>query len=183
MEAAERSNPVARAQRIARVLLSLLILWHVSVVLLAPNSSLERLRAPDSWVSRYINTFAFGPYWSFFAPEPGPPPIYLEWELLDAGGEVQATGSFPERESPFFFRDRQSRRIAFTSFIIGDPTRIDRVMSSYLCRQNPGVRSVRVWRSTDPVPSMEEVAAGKKIPGDPKERVRQWMAHSYCQQG
>lgn len=163
-----------------RVVLSLFLLWHFPVVLIAPNSSIESLRSPDSLFNRYVGNFALGPYWSFFAPEPGPPPIYLEWELENKLGQVIGRDMMPQPKSPYFFRDQQSRRIAFTSFVFADPTRLDAVMTSYICKHNPEADAIRLYRSSDPIPTMLDVAEGRKLPGDEKERVRQTIAHSFC---
>jgi hypothetical protein len=159
------------------------VCWQLSVVLIAPNSSVEKLRAQDSFFNRYVRLFGLGPYWSFFAPEPGPPPIHIEWEVLSASGEVVGTGSLPDSQEPLLFRDRFNRRLTLAAYLLSDRTRVDRVMSRYVCGRHPGAVSVRLWRSFDPIPSLREVAEGKKSLGDPRNRVREWTAQTYCSHG
>lgn len=164
-----------------RGILSLPIAFHLFCVLLAPNSG-NYLGQRVAWVVEpYINFLEIATPWAFFAPEPGPPPVYVEWEVLDRAGKTFSTGRFPELKDPFFLRERQNRRIAAVRFLVADKTRVDRVMAPYLCKTIPEAFSVRLWRVAYSVPALLEVAEGKRRIGDDVAADRRDVSHTFCE--
>lgn len=119
--------------------------------------------------------------WSFFAPEPGPPPVYVEWEILGDEEKLLSRGQIPEYPSPFWNRERQNKRIVFTRFLMGEEKRIDAVMVPYLCKQYPDAVSIRLWRIGHDVPSLTDVREGRRKIGDGEGIERRVAAHGYCE--
>src|SRR4051812_7972992 len=96
----------------ARIPLSLYVIFHIFCVAIAPNTEGFLRERVGRWVDPYLDRLAFSVPWRFFAPEPGPAPVFIEWETVGAGGDTLARGTFPEIKDPFFLRERQNRRIA-----------------------------------------------------------------------
>lgn len=163
-----------------KLALSALIGFHGFAVLVAPNMESYFGERTRSVVAPYIEFFELSNRWSFFAPDPGPPPVYVEYETADAGGATLTKSQWPEPEDTYLLRERQTRRIAAAEFMIQSGVRIERMMLPYLCGKSPGVASVTLWRAWNPVPSMEEVRAGTQQLHDPARVQRQLLSHSFC---
>lgn len=165
---------------LSRALLSLALVFHLFAVLLAPNKETYLGFRAAKIVEPYLNFLELGSSWNFFAPEPGPPPVFVEWELVGKRGEQLGRGQFPELPDPFTLRERQNRRIAFTRFMVFDDSRTQGVMVPWLCRNHPEAASVRVWRVIHTIPSLNDVAAGRRRIGDDVGLERRSAAHGLC---
>ncbi len=118
--------------------------------------------------------------WSFFAPEPGPPPVYVEWEALGENGMELARAQIPESPSPYWNRERQNRRIVFTRFMMGEERRAEGILVPYLCRKFPDAVSIRIWRIGHNIPSLLDVHEGRRKIGDGILLERRMTANSFC---
>ena len=166
----------------ARAALSLLLVFHLFCVLLAPNAETHLGKRAAPIVEPYLDALGLSSSWSFFAPEPGPPPLYLEWEALGADGKLIEKRRWPDSPDPYFLRERQNRRIAFAGFLNSSDERARKVMGPYLCRTVPGARLVKLWRLMQPIPSLTDVASGRRRIGDEvgseRRRVREYACES-----
>lgn len=163
--------------------LSLAVVFHLLVILLMPNAHTWLAQRALGWLEPYVHALELTPQWNFFAPDPGPPPLFVEWELEDERGERIGTGHFPERWDPFFLRERQNRRVAMTRFMVQSDARTEQIMLSYLCRRHPEASGVTLWRTVYSTPSLESVAKGERRIGDEEGVQRQWVSHSFCERG
>lgn len=161
--------------------LSFFVVYHVFAVALVPNgqSYLGVKAAP--WVEPYVNFMEFTNAWSFFAPEPGPPPVFVEYELLDKNGDSFEHGRWPEMPDPFLIRERQNRRIAAAEFMMASEVRAEKMMVQYLCAHKSGTRSLRVWRVMYTIPDFQEVLEGKRQIGDDVRMERKLVSHTFCE--
>ena len=83
-----------------RLFLSLLIVWHVTAVFLAPlsvppSSDLIVRLAQQPPVQWYLDTLFLNHGYSFFAPDPGPGHI-MRYEVFDDHGTRIRQGQFPD---------------------------------------------------------------------------------------
>lgn len=180
MDAASEKTPLSRKARIYAGLLSAFLLFHLAVIIIVPNKQTYISGRFASVFMPYANLFEFSSGWSFFAPEPGPPPIYLEWALLDKNGEEIGQGRWPEVKDPYFFRDRQNRRIAATRFMASDDTHAEKMMVPVLCASDPRVHSVRLWKLVVGLPTLTDVADGKRTIGDEQDLDRRAVSLDFC---
>ena len=160
--------------------ISLFLLFHLFVIVIYPNRELLFSRWAAPLISPYVNFFEFSGEWNFFAPEPGPPPLYLEWDVQDEKGEELGTERFPNPQHGYFFLDRQNRRAAVARFMFSGEDRYIRVWGEYVCRENPRAHSVRLWRVVLDVPGMSDVAEGKKQIADYNVVERRSVGNVYC---
>ena len=151
------------------------------VLIVSPKreSYLGELLSPIT--DRYTQFLEILVPWSFFAPEPGPPPVYIEWEILGPGEGMVARGQIPEAQSPYWIRERQNKRIVFTRFLMGDEKRIEDVMVPYLCKLYPAANSIRLWKVGHSVPSILDVQEGRRKIGDGEMLERRMTQHSFCE--
>lgn len=163
--------------------LSVFIVYHMFCVLLAPNSQTYLGGRAKFLVNPYVSFFELASQWGFFAPDPGPPPVFVEYEAVADGGEPIATGSWPEKKDPFFIRERQNRRIAVARFLMAGEGRIEKTFGPYYCRQYPKARSVRLWRTVQGMANLHDVASGKRTIDDTKALERKWITQYLCDGG
>ena len=163
-----------------KVLLSLFVVFQLFAVVLAPNKETYLGAHVAPVIEPYLNFLELASTWNFFAPDPGPPPVYVDWELLDEKGQIIGKGIMPERVDPFVLRERQNRRIALTRFLIYSDQRVEQIFAPYLCRIHPEASSVRIWRATYNTPRLSEVADGTRQIGDEADVERRSVAHHFC---
>jgi hypothetical protein len=118
--------------------------------------------------------------WGFFAPEPGPPPVFIEWELLDQKGNTLEMDRFPSFPDPFWIRERQNRRMSLTRFMMSEDQRIEKMMFPFLCQNHQGVASIRMWKVGYSIPSPLDVVHEKRKLGDEEGKERHWVLHGFC---
>lgn len=162
--------------------LSVFLIYHLFAVIVVPNGNTYLGKVVAPYVEPYANFFELTNAWSFFAPEPGPPPVYIEYELLDRKGESFHRGRWPEYPDPFWMRDRQNRRIAAAEYMMASETRAERMMLQYLCARNPEAGSARIWRVMYSIPGFREVASGTRRIGDEVNMERRLVSHSFCEE-
>lgn len=181
MEAGSAENPGFRRKVLAiKAVLSLFLVFHLFCVVLTPNKSsyLGQVTAP--WVEPYMDFLTLSVTWGFFAPEPGPPPVFVEWELVNEKGEGYAKSRWPEFPDPYFLRERQNRRMQLIRSIVSSDERIEQVMLPFLCQKYPDAHAVRLWRAVYGVPSLTEVASGARKIADESQVDRKAISHSFC---
>jgi hypothetical protein len=154
------------------------------VVFLAPVPESGPSQAITPYLQKYLYFFEFTPNWNFFAPDPGPPPIFADYELMDHDGNVVKTGHWPESPNPYFFTDRQSRRVAMARFVIATAENEERVMVPWLCRERgdhgEDVSSVRLWKTAFKVPTLDEFKSKERKPAS-DDRIRILVSRSFCE--
>src|SRR6476469_7797231 len=92
-----------------KAFLSLFLVFHLSAVVLAPNCQTYLGKVAAPLFEPYLNFFEFMASWSFFAPDPGPPPVFIEWESVDKNSTTLESNRWPILPNPYFFRERQNR--------------------------------------------------------------------------
>lgn len=167
--------------RALKIGLSVFIAFHLYCITLFPVSDSPMGMRLTHWVRPYVLAFELTNNWNFFSPNPSPP-IYIDYEFLGEQGEAIRSGRWPEPQDPYFWRDRQTRRITATDFMLASEIRVEKMMVSYFCATvTPRPRSLRLWRVAEPVPTPAEVADGKRKLGDGVGAERKFVSHNFCE--
>jgi hypothetical protein len=161
--------------------LSVFIVFHLFCVMLAPNSMTYLGTRAQSVVGPYLTFLELASTWGFFAPDPGPPPVYIEYEAIGEDGVVVKTGTWPDKAPTFFLRERHNRRIAVARFLMSDPRRIEKMLGPYYCGRIPEARSVRFWRVIEGMPNLHDVAKGTRKIGDGVGTERKYEKQVLCE--
>jgi hypothetical protein len=162
-----------------RLAVSVFLFFHLFGVLIAPN--------PGSFLSQslafiyrpYLNALGLAHTWGFFAPEPVSPPMYIDY-VIDRKNGGPVNGRFPDEVSPFFFRDRQNRRMSLSKFILSTDDNIKNMFVHYLCSQEKDILSMNLWRVVGTQPSLQMVQEGKKKMTDPVDFKIEVLGTYYC---
>lgn len=163
-----------------RIALSGFIGFHLFAVILTPNSQSYLGASASGVVDPYISFLELSNTWSFFAPDPGPPPVFLEYEIFDKHGATLSKGRWPDFPDPYFLRERQNRRVAAAEFMILAGVRSERMMVPYLCANAPEAHSVSLHQCHIPIPSLWDVRDGKATLGDESKLERTLISHNFC---
>lgn len=176
------TNKNRKSLRSLKVVLSLFACYHLFGVILAPNSQTYLGLKSAPFYESYLHFFEFMSNWGFFAPEPGPPPVFVEWELQDQKGNTLEIDRIPSYPDPYWIRERQNRRMALVRFMIGQDQRIEKMMVPFLCRSHPNAAAVKLWKVGYGIPSLLDVVNGKRKVGDDENKERHWVVHSFCKE-
>lgn len=163
-----------------KMLLSLAVLFHMFCVILAPNSQTYVGQMSEKIVGPYVSSLELASQWGFFAPDPGPPPVFIEYELVGAGGDSLRGGMWPEKKDPFWIRERQNRRISVARFIFASPDRLEKTLAPYFCKSNPDAQAVRLWKIVQGMANLHDVAQGKRTIHDAQGTERKYVTQYLC---
>lgn len=164
-----------------KILLNLFVIYHLLVVVISPNISTYLGSRLSPFIAAYAGVLGLGSTWSFFAPDPGPPPLFLEWEILGEHNSVTSSGQIPEKDSPFWLVERQNRRFILARILYNENGRHLIIMGNYLCRLYPQSSGVRLWKSIYTIPTIEEVKSGKRRIGDDIGMLRTSVGTHFCE--
>ena len=159
--------------------LSVFILFHLVSVILVPNSDNYAGSTLRRFIQPYVYLFEMTNAWNFFSPNPEPP-IYVEYELVNEKGDVVSRSSWPEKKDLFWLRERQTRRITATDFMMAADLRAEKMMAPYLCNLPSKPHAVRLYKMVYSVPSPEDIVSGKRTMGDDVGADRKFVSHSFC---
>lgn len=123
--------------------LSLFLVYHLSTILLMPNSS-SLLGRKTSWLFlSYANTMNFNTTWQFFSPGPSPT-FYLEYEVEMPGDResISAPLMYPPQRKGLVWDDAWNRRLFGMRFFALTDNQLERFFIPYLCRENPGAEAI-----------------------------------------
>ncbi len=170
------------ARRVERTILSFFLLFHLFALILGPS---ETRTGPirgsfSSFFDPSLHFFEMTTRWSFFAPEPGLSVSSLEWEWLDKNGQSLGFGEFPNLHEISFFRESMNRRIVTTRFLLAFDSRVEKIVSRFLCQGRNDVSSVRLWRKEYQTPLWNEVASGKRQLMDQNSMHHYGIGHAFC---
>lgn len=167
-------------QTALRIALSVFVVFHVFSLVIAPNSQTYLAGRLSFLIYPYVSFLEVASQWGFFAPDPGPPPVFIEYDAIGESGASIATGFWPDKKDPFWLRERQNRRIAVARFLMASNERIEKMMGQYFCRVSPKARSVRMWKIVQTIPSLHDVAQGKRRIDDATEVSRKFVSQHLC---
>lgn len=162
-----------------RLAISAFLCFHLFGVFVTPNPRSYLNQSVSAVVRPYMNYLGLGFTWGFFAPEPVSPPMFIDYVIAKKGGG-EISGRFPKDPDPYFFRDRQNRRLALSRFIMNNDDYIRNMFVRYQCLHEQEIESMRLWRVTLTQPTLEDVQAGKKKMTDAGDYKIEVLGTYYC---
>jgi len=175
----ERSQEKSSDRPFLKTILSLFILFHLSVVLLIPNPH-SYLNQQLKWLfTPYANVLGIHVNWQFFSPDPGQA-IFFEIEA-DIGQDKNTTHYFPAIKNTTFWRQTQNRRIAVKNIIGKQPYLLSSILIPAISRQNPGYTNIDISLVTVKFPSLQEVQDGLAINDLHTNRKYELLTSNLCQ--
>ncbi len=132
---AQRENKISRF--ILKLLLSLFVLYHLSMIFISPNTRSLAHEALMPYFTFYASALSLNNAWDFYAPNPTYY-YYLEYEVIDSKDKV-ATFRWPpkRKESQLIYLNHNRLLYHARFFIMAGPQNIRRYLIPYFCRQHP----------------------------------------------
>jgi hypothetical protein len=163
-----------------KLLISLLVIWHLTAVFLAPlsippSSPLVVEVAQGSFMQYYLDALYLNHGYHFFAPEPSNGHL-IKYQVLDSGNAIIKDGEFPSKEANW------PRLLYHRYFMLADQCQVDaateaetaqwqqdylKAYARELLRQNEGAAAVRVQRIVH-YPAHREHVLGNMPLTDPR---------------
>ncbi len=137
--------------------LTVFIFYHLTAILLAPNSDHYLGEQLKPYFEPYWLGLELGGRWNFFAPEPGPVPGFIYFEIFDSHHQSILSDRMPTYPDHYFFRDRQIRRLSLIRAIIGDDQNIITILVPWLCRNHPEADHISLKKAFMAIPNILEV--------------------------
>jgi hypothetical protein len=162
-----------------RRLVSLLLLFHLFGVLVAPNPSSYLAQTIAPVYRPYLSFLGLGSTWSFFAPEPFYLPVYIDY-VINRREKMPVSGRFPDEVNPYAFRDRYNRRISLTRIILMSDDHVRNMFVHWLCEQYPDMESANLSKVMATEPTLEQVRKGEKKITDPADFRIEILGTYYC---
>jgi hypothetical protein len=154
-----RSRKPGQLPLVAKIAISLLVAWHVTVVFLAPlsiqpSSPLVVEISQGSFIQKYLDALYLNHGYHFFAPEPSNGHL-IQYAVMDDRGGILAQGEFPSKQGNW------PRLLYHRYFMLADQCEVasptdaeaiqwrDEYLKAYACqllRENPSAAAVRVKR-------------------------------------
>lgn len=145
---------------IFKAIVHLWIVFHVTLILIMPNSGSFIGRYYEKWILPYTNTIGLNSAWSFFSPDPSL--IFtMKYRLLflnENGEELKPSidGQYPRYSSGNFINPIRMRELyTFRFFNLIDSYR-ENFLFPWLCRQNTGASHVEIQAQVESYMSLDK---------------------------
>lgn len=146
---------------LGRSIASLLIAFHLAVIVVIPNASSHWQGQFAAILFPYTNFFGLHNKWAFFSPDPSAA-LSVEYELRREGKTIQR-GEFPESQPSYWHRGFYNRRISTVRFVEQYPAIKEDVYRRLFCPLNLEADTVVVSSKTYKINGFEEIDHGKSL--------------------
>ncbi len=161
--------------KLARILLSLFICFHLVVILVLANGSSFLGRSLEPWLAPYGNVLALNLTWTFFAPDPAHTMFirYLVYFDDDLGTERKSPieGYVPEEKDQIVIDTSKRRYLYAMRFLILDQKRMKTLLGPFLCRKYPGASSISLEEILEPIPNLDLARIGDLKPSEERKML------------
>ena len=146
-------------KRIFKILISLWILYHLSVILVLANGSSFVGRNWSQFFLPYGNVLGLNSSWNFFSPDPAHT-MYLQYKIRyedGQGNELKEPfeGFLPPEKNQVVVDSSKRRMLYAMRFLLLDPSRLETLMGPWLCRKYPGASEVSISYILEALPSLD----------------------------
>lgn len=172
---------------IAKILLSLLIVFHVFVFTVMPLGPSYVARALEPWIVPYASTLGMNASWNFFSPDPAHT-MYLKFTVFypdtDEGESPEPQEIYmPDAKGQGVWDLGKKRALYAMRYMIIYPNRLEAVLGPYLCRRHSGAEAVKIEHIIDPIPVLDLVARDRRELHELGEEKYEYINRTYrCSQ-
>ena len=178
---AQRENKTSRF--ILKLLLSLFILYHLSMIFIMPNINSLAHEQLNPYFTFYASTLSLNNAWDFYAPNPAYY-YYFEVEVIDSKDQVD-TFRWPEKRKESLLIYLNYNRLIYHArfFIITGPQSIRRYLIPYFCRRYPTANEVTLKIMIENRPHFKKAKTFRQdfFSAQNKENMKTWSTiHAKC---
>ncbi len=167
--------------RLAKIIISSAIIFHLIGVLFIPNSISYTGQQIQKIIVPYMYHLGLSGAWSFFAPEPFSPPMYLDY-VVSRPNREEFAGRFPKEKDDFFFRARQNRRVSIARFMMQNTANVEFMFVNKICHEHEDATSVKVWAVRGTQPDWDAVRNSGKRFSKTVDYLSEFLGNFTCQE-
>jgi len=143
-----------------RWILSVFIIYFVSMLLIMSNGASYLGRSLQRFYLPVANSLGLNTTWNFFSPDPAHV-LFLRYIIVfqdKEGNETQPTieAFYPAHKDQGDFSIFKRREAYLSRFIAIDPTRLSDLFAPWLCRQHPGATRIRAELFLRSIPVLDK---------------------------
>lgn len=140
------------------------VAYHLLAVGLLPNGGSLEARAVAPALVPYANTLGMNNAWVFFSPGPSPN-IYLEYGLENSEmeGLEDEPRVFPAHKTSRLYSERYFRSLYIMRYFTMDPSKLERFLAPWLCKQHPEAHAITLRPVFEQVPGIERAWSGESF--------------------
>lgn len=142
---------------ILKLLLSVWVIFHVTVMVIMPNGLSYPGRVLAHLIYPYAAVVGLNVSWNFFSPDPAHT-MYLRFTVYDENNwdKEPLVISMPEEQDRGVWDLGRRRDLYSMRYFLLDPRRFDAVLGPWLCRVHAPATVVRIEHVVDSIPSLDE---------------------------
>ncbi len=145
-----------------KVAISVLLVFHLSVVIILANGPSVLGRLHQGWIIGYANQLGLNQTWNFFSPDPSHI-HYIRYFVHfedDAGNPVQDSleGYIPEDKEKVVIDSSKRRMLHAVRALSLDENRTEKLLAPWLCKMNPGATMVNIKHVMQLLPNLDRAA-------------------------
>ncbi len=157
------ARPPSSAPLWVRIGISLVIVFHLSVVIILANGPSVLGRLHQDWIIGYANQLGLNQTWNFFSPDPSHI-HYIRYFIHfenDAGDPVQDSieGFIPEDKEKLVIDSSKRRMLHAVRALSLDEKRTEKLLAPWLCKTFPGATMVHIKHVMQLLPNLDRAAA------------------------
>lgn len=142
-----------------KALLSLFVVFQVSVVFVLPNPDSILYRETYKYFASYANTLGFNTTWRFFSPNPFM--WVVEYDVipdLDAWRGLEfETYRYPSSLQDVGTREGFNRRLNFGMFMTSQDRLLENYFGPFLCKRHPEAEIIAIYMVGRETPSIDRM--------------------------
>lgn len=150
-----------------KLFISLWLVFHLAIMIVMPNSGSYLGRHFENLFVSYANALNLNTPWNFFSPDPAHTmyfryTIYFKNDFLeDIKDPVE--GYFPEGKEDAPQTSSGRRELYAMRYMILEPSRVDKFLGPWLCKQYEGATHIKLEHIVDTIPPLDRAVFDKKI--------------------
>jgi len=153
---------------IKKIVFSFFIVFHLLVLLILSNNSSFLSRLYGDYLAPYANMLALNTTWNFFSPDPAHT-MYFKYVAYFENENGETTKEpieeyIPNTKNEVVLQSSRRRVLYYMRYMILDTQRIEKVLSKWLCRKNPGATRVYIEHIIEQIPPLDRVLIDKEDP-------------------
>jgi hypothetical protein len=143
--------------RIAQILFSAFLIFHVTAIFILPNPESIIFRETEKIFLNYGNFLGINTTWRFFSPNPLI--RILEYEVIDSNGNSDnVVHKYPISPKADGSRESYNRQLNYAMYMMSNNDHLRDFLTPFLCRRHPEASSLTYYSVQREMPTVERAA-------------------------
>ncbi|MFN7905445.1 MAG: hypothetical protein ACK5P5_09700 [Pseudobdellovibrionaceae bacterium] len=176
----------SRNFRLVKIIFSLWIVFHLSVVVIMSNGASYFAKSMGSIYQYYSNQLNMNTNWNFFSPDPAQVMYirYIVYFLNDFGEETQPSLElfYPKEKNQGSFGLLNRRHFYLSRYMLLSEDRLENMFTPWVCRIHEGATHVAIQTVAEKITPLEEIGTNSNLKIANSEEVIVFKKEFQCAQ-